>query len=88
MLRPAISEFDFRTHRGQELARGLDVTHLRDIFQNDRLVGEQGGGHRRQGGVLGSADANCPQQRIAAADYEFVHSKIIPVVMNRVVMNS
>ena len=88
MLRPAISEFNFRAHCGQEFARGLDVPHLRNIFQNDGLIGEQGSGHRRQRSILGSANTNCSQQRIAAADYEFVHSKIIPVVMKRVMMNS
>ena len=75
MLGAAVSQFDFGAHGGQQFARGFDVAHLRNIFQNDRLFGEQGGGHGGQGGVLGAADANCPQQRIAAANHKFVHTR-------------
>ena len=74
MLRAAVSQFDFRAHGGQQFARGFNVAHLRDIFQNDGFVGEQGRGHGRQRGILGAADANCSQQRIAAANYKLVHS--------------
>ena len=81
MLCAAVSQFDFGAHRGQQFARGFNVAHLRDIFQDDGFFGEQGGGHGRQRGVLGAADANCPQQRIAAANYKFVHIEIVPVLM-------
>ena len=74
MLRATVSQLDFRAHGGKKAARGFDVANLRDIFQNDRFIGEQGSGHGRQSCVLGAADADCSQQRIAAADYKFVHS--------------
>ena len=77
MLGASVAQFDFRAHGGEQFARGLDVAHLRNVFEDDRLVGEQGGGHGRQRGVLGAADADGPQQRIAAANYEFVHSEMV-----------
>ena len=76
MLGAAISQFDFGAHGGKQFAGGLNVAHLRNVFQNDRLFREQGSGHRRQRGVLGAADANRPQQRIAAANHKFVHRPV------------
>ena len=76
MLRAPVAEFDIGAHRRQQAALGLDVTHLRNVFQNDRLIGEQGRGHRRQRSVLCAADAHGPQQRIAAAYYELIHRKM------------
>ena len=76
MLRAAIAELDFGAHRRQQLALGLDVAHLRNVFQNDRLVGEQSRGHRRQRGIFRAADAHRPQQRIAAANYKLVHRRV------------
>jgi len=85
MLSAAVPEFDFSSHGGQELARGLDVAHLRNVFEDDRFVREQSGGHRRKGGVFGAADPNCPKQRIPAANYEFIHNNLVPwyTVSNR-----
>ena len=77
MLRASVAEFDFGAHGGEQAARGFDVAHLGNVFENDRLFGEQGGGHGRQSGVLGAADANRAEQRIAAANYELVHSKVV-----------
>ena len=79
MLGPAIAEFDFGAHGSQQLARGLDVAHLGNIFQNDRLVGEQSGGHAGKRGVLRAADANRAEQRIAAANDKFVHELRGPI---------
>ena len=73
MLGATVPEFDFSPHRCQQLARRLYIAHLRNVFQDDGLVRENGGGHSRQGGILSPADANYPQQRISAADHEFVH---------------
>ena len=78
MLRPSVAQFDFGAHGGQQLAGGFDVAHLRNIFQDDWLVGEQGSGHGRQSGILGAADANRAQQRIAAANDKFIHIEILP----------
>ncbi len=73
MLRAAVTEFDLGAHAGEQAARGFDVAHLGNVFQHDRLVGEQGGGHGGQGGILGAADAHRPEQGIAAANDEFIH---------------
>jgi hypothetical protein len=54
----SVAEFDFGTHGGKKFARGFDVTHLRDILENDGLVGEQGRCHAGERGVLGSARAD------------------------------
>ncbi len=81
MLRPSVSQLDFGAHRRQQLAGGFNVAHLRNIFQNDRLFREQGRGHGRQRGILGAADANCPQQRIAAADHKLIHTAPILMAM-------
>ena len=70
----SVAEFDFGAHGGQQLARGLDVAHLRDVFENDRLIGEQGSRHARQCGILRAADADCAEQRIATADHELIHT--------------
>jgi hypothetical protein len=51
----------------------LNVADLGNVFEDDWLVGEKSGGHARQSGVLGSADADGAKQRGAAADYEFIH---------------
>ena len=40
MMRASIAEFDFRAHGRQQLARGFDVAHLRNVFQHDRFIGE------------------------------------------------
>ena len=76
MLRAAIAEFDFGAHGGQQLALGLDVAHLGNVFQDDRLVGEQGRRHGRQRGILRAADAHRAQQRIAAANHKLVHRRV------------
>src|SRR5439155_8584073 len=77
MLRTAIAKFYLGPHRRKQLARGLDVAHLRNIFQDHRFVGEQGSSHRREGGIFCSTDANRAQERVSAANYEFIHSKRI-----------
>ncbi len=76
MLRAAVTELDFRAHRRQQLALGLDVAHLRNVLQNDGLFGEQSSGHRRQSGILSAAYAHRAQQRITAANDEFVHVRM------------
>ena len=45
MVRASVAEFDFGSHGGEQVARGLDVAYLRNVFEDDRLIGEQGGGH-------------------------------------------
>jgi hypothetical protein len=78
MLSASVTEFDFRSHSSKQLARGFDVAYLRNVFENDRFFGEKSRSHGGQGGILGSADAYSSEQRIAAANYEFVHVVINP----------
>ena len=53
-----VAEFYVGAHGGEELACGLDVAHLRNVFENHRFVGEQSRCHARQGGVLRATDAD------------------------------
>ena len=76
MLRAPVAEFDLGAHRRQQLALGLNVPHLRNVFQDDGLFGEQSRGHRRQRGVLRTANAHGAQQRIAAANDKLVHQRV------------
>ena len=76
VLGAAVAEFDFGAHGGEQLARGLDVAHLRNVFENHRLVGEQGRRHGGQCGVLRAADADRSEQRVAAANHQFVHIRV------------
>ncbi len=77
MLGAAVSEFDFGSHGGKQFARGLNVADLRDVFQDDRIFGEQGGRHRRQGRVFCPADANGAEEWISTANYEFIHKRSV-----------
>ncbi len=73
MLSASVAELDFGAHGGQEIAGGLDVANLRNVFQDHRLIGEQGGGHAGQRGIFGAADADRAEQRLSAAKDELVH---------------
>jgi hypothetical protein len=68
MLSAPEAEFDVCAHGGKKLARSFDVTNLRDIFENDRLIGKQGSGHAGKSGVLRATDTDGAEQRLAAAD--------------------
>ena len=69
----SVAEFDLGAHGGEQVARGLNVADLRNVFEDDGFVGEQGGGHAGKRGVFCAADADGAEQRLAAADDEFVH---------------
>ncbi len=73
VLGASVAEFDFGAHGGEQVARGLNVADLRNIFEDDGLIGEQGGGHAGKRGIFCAADAHRAEQRLSAADYEFVH---------------
>ncbi len=73
MLGASVTQLDLGAHAGQQLALGFNVAHLGNIFQDDGLIGQQGGGHGGQGGVFGAANAHRPQQRSGAPNYEFIH---------------
>ena len=75
MLGAAVTKLDLGTHRGKKLALGLDVANLRNVFQDDGLVGKQSRRHCGQGGILGTTDADGPQERVAAANDKLVHKR-------------
>ena len=67
------SRLDLRAHGGEQLALGLDVADLGNVFEDDLVFGEDGGGHAGQRRVLCAGDADGADQRIAAANDEFIH---------------
>src|ERR1700677_4669968 len=73
MLGAAVAKLDLGTHADQELALGLDVTDLWDVFEDDLVFSEDGGGHAGERGVFGSGDFDGAEERVAAAYYELVH---------------
>ena len=73
VLGAAVAEFDFGAHGGQQVARGLDVANLRNVFEDHGLIGEQGGRHAGERGIFCAADVNGAEQRLPAAKDEFVH---------------
>src|SRR6185437_3932157 len=52
VLGAAVAELDLGAHGGEQLALGLDVTDLRDVFEDDLVFSEDGGGHAGERGVL------------------------------------
>jgi len=73
VLGAAVAEFDLGAHAGEELTLGFDVLDLRDVFEDDLVFGQDGGGHARKSGVLGSGDFDGAEKGVAAAYYELIH---------------
>ena len=69
----SVAEFDFGAHGGEQVACGLNVADLRNVFENDRLIGEQGSGHAGKSGIFRAADADGAEQRLSAANDELIH---------------
>ncbi len=78
VLGASVAEFDIGAHGSEKVAGGLNVADLRNVFQNDGFVGEQGGCHARQCGIFCAADVDGAEQRLAAADDEFIHEFGVP----------
>ena len=74
VLGAAVAEFDLGAHADEELALGLDVADLGDVFEDDFVFGEDGGGHAGERGVLGSGDFDGAEKRVAAAYYKLIHA--------------
>ena len=55
-------------HVADERDHGRDVLQARHIFENDGLVGEQGGAQLRQRGVLGAGNPDLAVELAAPAD--------------------
>ena len=73
VLGAAVAELDLGAHGGEQLALGLDVADLGDVFEDDLVFGEDGGGHAGKGGVFGSGDFDGSEKRITAANNELIH---------------
>ncbi len=73
MLGAAVAQLDLGAHADEELALGLDVADLGDVFEDDLAFGEDGGGHAGERGVFGSGDFDGAEKGVSAAYYELVH---------------
>jgi hypothetical protein len=69
----AVSELDLGAHGGEQAALGFDVADLGDVFQDDLALGEDGGGHAGERGVLCSGDLDGAQEGVSAANDKLVH---------------
>ena len=56
----------------------IDVGKARQVFQRQRLVGQQGRDHQRQRGVLGAGNRDDAVEPGAAADLDPIHSLFLP----------
>jgi hypothetical protein len=69
----SVAQFDLGAHGGEKVARSLNVPDLWNVLEDDRFVSQQSGSHAGKGGIFGAADTDGAEQRLAAADYEFIH---------------
>ena len=76
MVRPSSDRFHRDAVLRQQQRHGGDVGKPRHVRQHQPLVGEQAGGHQRQGGVLGAADADLAGERPATADADAIRVRI------------
>ncbi len=73
VLGAAVAKIDLGAHGGEQAALGLDVADLGDVLQDDLVLGEDGGGHAGQSGVLCAGDFDGAEEGIASANDELVH---------------
>ena len=73
VLGAAVAEIDLGAHGGEQAALGLDVADLGDVLQDDLVLGEDGGGHAGEGGVLCAGDFDGAEEGIASANDKLVH---------------
>jgi putative cardiolipin synthase len=64
---------DLDPELAQQTSQKLGVGQARHIGQQQRLIGQDRGGHQLEGGVLGAADRNASVQTGAAGDGDAVH---------------
>ena len=74
MLGAAVAEFDLGAHGGEQAAFGFDIADLGDVFEDDLILGEDGGGHAGERRVLCAGDFDGAKQRVSAANDKLVHS--------------
>ena len=63
-----------RAHIPQDVGDQADVGYIRYIFNAARLVAQNNAGDDRHGGVLGAADSDLSEKRLAACDNYFLQS--------------
>jgi hypothetical protein len=73
VLGAAVAELDLGAHGGEQLALGLNIADLRDVFEDNLVFGEDGGGHAGKGGVLGPGNFDGPKKGVSAAYNKLVH---------------
>ena len=73
VLGAAVAKIDLGTHGGEQAALGLDVADLGNVLQDDLVLGEDGGGHAGQSGVLCAGDFDGAEEGIASANDELIH---------------
>ena len=64
-------------------ASWIDVGEARQVFQRQRLVGEQRGDHQRQRRVLGAGNRNHAVELSPAANLNAIHSPVLPTPRNQ-----
>ena len=72
---------DAAAHMGEKLGHGDDVAYVRDVFQRDRVGGEQRSGHGGQSSIFCAADLNGTFEFASALDLELIHgvcSRTVP----------
>ena len=57
----------------EQAAHVADVGQVGDVAEDDGLIGEQGGGHQRQRGVLGALDGELAFEAVAAVNLKTIH---------------
>jgi len=65
---------DGSAHVGEEFAHGNDVANHGDVVEEQRIGGEEAGGHGGECGVFCAADSYGAVEGFAAGDEEFIHS--------------
>ena len=58
MLGAAIAELHLCAHGNKQPAFGLNIAHLRDVFEDDFVFGENGCGHAGKSGVFSAGNAD------------------------------
>ncbi|GEC39355.1 hypothetical protein EME01_34270 [Sinorhizobium meliloti] len=51
----------------------LDIGQMRDVFERQRVVGQERRDHQRQGGVLRAGDGDHPVEFISAYNPDAIH---------------
>ena len=81
VVRSPCAQLDFRAHGDEQLPLCFDVADLGNVFERDFFFSEDGCRHAGKCGVLCAGDADCSNQRISAANDEFIHEGVCGSVL-------